>query len=508
MRKCLFLFFLGISISSCKENEIPRMGFGELSIAGIQLEGSNQTSTKENVWIHPFDNKLNLNFLNEDGQSYQLILNPTDFSKPYTIEIPYGNYTFSGNQLTGDFSEFIPLKIEGSLILNQEKQSLLLPANTEYGLITIAQANVSQKPIFISHPTSFFFERENIFYSYVKNGLSTTIEISIDSPTNKFKILNQFSGFQHIAKTIFKKGETENNGFQIADFTLIKEKIILDDQNKPLNLMPSILGNLDATLNESSGLAFINNRLFSINDQDNDAKIQEINPLDGSLIREISVENTSNKDWEDLAQSETHVFIGDFGNNRGIRKDLNVLKIPISDLLSSSSVIAEKIEFSFADQVDFSGSTELNNFDCESFFYLNNQLHLFTKNWKNNKTRHYILEDEISNQKISPLEEFDSQGLITGAALSADGKQIVLLGYENKGIISQSFIWLFSEFSGIKFFENNKRKTLLGSPSILSQTEGVIFRNENEIFISGEKINLAGISIPAKLSELNLTGLF
>jgi hypothetical protein len=507
MKRIILLVFWALVFSSCKENEKPRSGFGELTITGIQMLEGGQSSTIENTWIHQFNNTLNLNFINEDGQSFQVTLNPNDFSKSYSIEMPFGNYTYSGNQSAGDFSEFIPLKIDGTFQLNQERQSIILLADTEYGLITIAQSNSSQKPIFISHTSSSFFIKENVFYSYVKNGLNTTAEITIDGPLNKFRTINQITEFQHHAKTIVKKDEKQIDDFQKADFDLLKETILLDEENKPLNLKPSILDNLDLSLNESSGLAFINNRLFSVNDEGNTAKIQEINPLNGSLLREISIENVTNRDWEDLAQSDTHLFVGDFGNNNGTRKDLNILKISISDLLNSSSVTAEKIEFSFTDQVDFSGSMETNNFDCEGFFYLDNQLHLFTKNWENNRTRHYIINDQVSNQKVSPIEEFDSQGLITGADISEEGNTIVLLGYENKGIISQSFIWLLSDFDGTQFFSGNKRKTLLGSPSILSQTEGVIFRIDSEILISGEKINFTGIEVPAKLSEINLTGL-
>ncbi|WP_296699988.1 hypothetical protein [Algoriphagus sp.] len=508
MKKYIFLIFLVLVSYSCQENEKPRAGFGEVSITGVQLINGTPSIENENTWIHQFDNSLDLNFINEEGQSFQLTINPNDFSKPYTIELAFGNYTFSGEQFAGDISEYLPIKIEGSFNLSQEKQTINLPANTEYGLITISQSQTSQKPIFISDPSSIFFEKENVFYSYGKDGFKTSVEISIDAPSNKFKTITQFTRFQHLAKQIVKKDESATDNFELVDFIILKETILLDQDNKPLNLMPSIIDELDISMNESSGLAYIENRLFSINDEDNSAKIQEVDPLNGSLIREIVVENAINSDWEDLAQSDTHLFIGDFGNNRGTRKNLNILKISIQDLLSSSSVEAEKIEFSFADQFDFSGSVETNNFDCESFFFLDNQLHLFTKNWENNKTRHYLVQLDKPLQEILPIEEFDSKGLITGADISHDGKNIVLLGYENIGIASRSFIWLISEFSGNEFFSGTKRKTLLGSPSILSQTEGIIFRNHSEIFISGEKINFSGLEIPSKLSEINLAGLF
>lgn len=508
MRKLIFFILLVLAFSSCKEDEKPRSGFTDLSITGIQLIAGKTTNEKINGWDHIFDNSLSLNFVNEEGEAFQISLNPNDFVKPYSIELPYGNYTYSGEQVAENISEFLPIKINGSLRLNEEKQALVLMPNTEYGLITIAQSQVSQKPIFISDPSSIFSEKDNIFYAYGKDGTKVSVEISADAPSNKFRILNQFTEYQHLDKNIVKIGESPINNFGLVDFIILEETVLLDQENKPLNLMPSNLGELDISLNESSGLAYIENRLFSINDEDNSASIQEIDPSNGSLIREIIIENAINTDWEDLAQSDTHLFIGDFGNNRGSRKDLRILKIPISELLKSNNVIADKIEFSFADQIDFSGSVETTNFDCESFFYLNNQLHLFTKNWGDNKTRHYLIQTEKPQQEISSIEEFDSQGLITGADINQDGNKIVLLGYENKGITSKSFVWLISEFSGNEFFGGNKRKTFLGSPSILSQTEGVVFKNNSEIFISGEKISFSGIVIPAKLSEINLTGLF
>ncbi|MEN2281186.1 hypothetical protein AAGF08_03545 [Algoriphagus sp. SE2] len=508
MRKIIFFSFLILTFSSCKEDEKPRSGFTELSITGIQLIERNTSNEKDKSWDHLFGNSLNLNFINEEGQSFQLSLNPNEFEKPYSIELPFGDYTYSGQQISDDISEFLPIKISGSLKLSKDKQTHVLLAGTEYGLITIAQSQVSQKPIFISDPSFIFSEKENVFYAYGKDGIKTSVEISEDNPNNKFRIISQFSEYQHLEKNIVKKEESVNYKFEPVDFTIIEETILLDLENKPLNLMPFITSELDVSLNESSGLAFIQNRLFSINDEDNSASIQEIDPLNGQFIREVIIGNANNTDWEDLAQSETHLFIGDFGNNRGSRKDLNILKIPISELLNSNSVEAEKIEFAFADQIDFTGSVEGSNFDCEGFFYFNKQLHVFTKNWGNNHTRHYLIQIDKPYQEILPIEEFNTEGLITGADISNDGNDIVLLGYENKGITSKSFVWILSGYSGNEFFGGTKRKINLGSPSILSQTEGVVFRNESEIFISGEKINFSGLEIPAKLSELNLTGLF
>lgn len=503
------IFLLAFSfLFSCKEDEKPRPGNGILTVTGLDLKNIPLSNDNGTNWTHVLTNSMIVNFTNETNQTFQLELNPNHIEQSFSIELPLGNYTFHSISVSSDFSDVLPLKAEGQINLTQEKQSWRLPVDTDFSLLTLSQSPDSPAPQFTSHPSFQFNKNNEIYYSYIKSGIKTTIEVSSNTPSSSFQVISQSVPFQHVSKIIQKQNELVLEAFQKTDFELVQEKINLDLENKPTNLAPWIQAELGTSLNESSGLAYIDGRLFSINDEDNDPKIQELNPEDGQLIREIIVENAFNEDWEELAQSESHVYIGDFGNNIGSRKNLTILKVSKEELLNSSSITAQPIEFSFADQVNFSGPMEANNFDCESFFYLHNQLHLFTKNRGDGKTRHYVIEDELTKQNVSPIEEFDTQGLITGADLSPDGQVLVLLGYENKGIASQSFIWLFSDFSGTQFFSGRKRKVNLGSPSILSQTEGIVFQSTNEVLISGEEINIGGVYIPAKLSKMNLSGLY
>jgi hypothetical protein len=50
-----------------------------------------------------------------------------------------------------------------------------------------------------------------------------------------------------------------------------------------------------------------------------------------------------------------------------------------------------------------------------------------------------------------------------------------LLGYEDAGFTSRSFIWFFSEYSGTAYLSWKSTHIFSGSPSILSLTEGLIF---------------------------------
>ena len=39
-------------------------------------------------------------------------------------------------------------------------------------------------------------------------------------------------------------------------------------------------------------------------------------------VRTIKIDNAKNDDWEELAEDDEFIYIGDFGNNNGKRKNL------------------------------------------------------------------------------------------------------------------------------------------------------------------------------------------
>jgi hypothetical protein len=147
------------------------------------------------------------------------------------------------------------------------------------------------------------------------------------------------------------------------------------------------------------------------------------------------------------------------------------------------------------------------NYDCEAFFFSDNLLHLFTKNRGDGKTNHYTLDPSQSNSLASLNGSFDVKGLITAAGIDSQGN-ICLLGYEDAGFTSRSFVWLFSGYSGTAYLSGKSTRIFLGSPSLLSQTEGLIFEADGQVMISGERISVGGLTIPAKLSKIDLRGLF
>lgn len=264
----------------------------------------------------------------------------------------------------------------------------------------------------------------------------------------------------------------------------------------PTSYTPGQIALLPSGLDECSGLAFFANRLWTHEDGGTPDQLYVIDTLTGALLQIITIANADNLDWEDLAEDEEHLYIGDFGNNFGDRTDLRILKLKKSDLLAGTAT-PELIEFSFSDQAVFTPAQNANDFDCEAFFFWNDSLHLFSKNWLNFKTRHYVLPATPGSHVAQLRDSLAVQGQITGADITDDGKA-VLLGYNVS--TGETFLWLLFDFPGSRFFSGNKRKISLGSALLVSQPEGIVFRNETYGYICSERYS----ALPQKLLRFDI----
>jgi len=212
--------------------------------------------------------------------------------------------------------------------------------------------------------------------------------------------------------------------------------------------------------------------------------IYKVDTISGEIIQSITVLNAENTDWEDITQDEDNIYVGDFGNNNGDRKDLKVYKLSKSSIppIGNASVSAGVISFSYGDQHDFTPSYNANEYDCEAITCVDNMLYLFTKNWVSQTTRLYELPTVSGTYSILPVDSFDVDGLITGAGYSGDKNQVIMSGYKNY----KPFLFLLFDYYENEFFSGNKRRIdtdgLLGA-----QTEGICFKNGYNALLSCEK---------------------
>lgn len=251
------------------------------------------------------------------------------------------------------------------------------------------------------------------------------------------------------------------------------------------NLSLNLSGLLPNELKETSGLAITpGGKFWSHNDSGNGPNLYEVSS-GGGLLRTLFIENTQNKDWEDLAiDDQGRIYIGDFGNNSNNRQDLAIYRINNPDQLTADTTLADTISFSYANQRTFPPHTSEWNFDCEAFFWFQDSLYLFTKNRTNpfnGYTNMYRIPAETGTHSAILVDSFftglglKEQYWIAAADISPDGKRMILLGYDR--------LWLFHCYAGTDFFGGGVREMRLGG---LTQKEAVAFLNETELYITDE----------------------
>lgn len=130
---------------------------------------------------------------------------------------------------------------------------------------------------------------------------------------------------------------------------------------------------------ETSGLIFFNQKIITHNDSGDGPKLYEIDSLNGTISRIVTISNATHIDWEDISQDENYIYVADIGNNSGNRQNLKIYKVLKSDYLNSNDVTAEIISYSYEDQTDFSSQFNNNNFDAEAITVYQNTLLIFTK---------------------------------------------------------------------------------------------------------------------------------
>jgi hypothetical protein len=254
---------------------------------------------------------------------------------------------------------------------------------------------------------------------------------------------------------------------------------------------------ISKTLVESSGLQWAGNSLWSFNDGGGAAAIYRIDTLSDALLQTVNLEGATNVDWEDIAFDGTNFYVGDFGNNaNGARTDLKIYRFPLSaipDYTTNPTVTIpaaqiKVINFIYSDQprpiVD--SPANRTRYDCEAMIVDGGKIHLFTKNWVDTTSTHYVIADTAAGTYTAlPLETLATKYLVTGADKVPGQNIVALLGYVNYGF-GNHFMHLLSDFSGGLYFNGNKRRIDLPDASVMGQAEGITFRNSTYGYISNE----------------------
>ncbi|WP_268034932.1 hypothetical protein [Algoriphagus sp. PAP.12] len=489
---CIFL------LGACKEDEKPSPipeGHGRISISEIQLTNSDKNFPES------FEDEITISLTNQStSETNELTIHPNESPIQEFIVLPFETYLYSFQSAnSSEFSKEAQITLGGTFTLSNREQTVNLVGTRNNSRIVINSNKKIGLPS-LQAPSSVEFSNSNskLFQLYTNN----TGQIEIEVPYSSSK---SFSFFDQLElgseKTYQVELDASDNDYEV-------NTIKIDPEGNLLTLVGLEKSNLESSQNETSGLAWIEGRLFSINDGDNTNQVHELDPNTGKVLRSITIENSQNRDWEELAQSDTHLFIGDFGNNLGYRKDLAVYKVSISDLLTKTSVTGEKLNFIYPDQIDFT-SREDHRFDCEAMVFSNNQLHIFTKIPSTLDSDHYTLEINQENQNANFIESVQTDCMVTGAEIDSESGQILLLGIKPQGTKPyEQFLSLFGSIQGNGKLSSRTQFIKIGYLTIRGNTEGISLGENKQLLISSEQFSYSGFpEIPPKLSLFSLNGI-
>jgi hypothetical protein len=243
---------------------------------------------------------------------------------------------------------------------------------------------------------------------------------------------------------------------------------------------------LPKKLKEVSGMAYDTNTkmLWVLEDSGNPNALYALNANTGTIEKSLPILNTKNVDWEELTKDAAgNVYIGDFGNNDNVRQDLCIYKIAKAELKKSQAKPAYKISFSFPEQTDFPPKKAAMLFDTEAFFEYRGAFYLFTKNRSKNFDGTSLVY-KIANKpglqsarligKLKSCSNYNSCQ-ITGATISPDGTQVVLLCHDK--------VFVYNGFTGDNFLNGKRSQYNLNH---FSQKESICFLDSNQLLLADE----------------------
>lgn len=280
---------------------------------------------------------------------------------------------------------------------------------------------------------------------------------------------------------------------------------VIPDDDEPtsdstiIQIAPKIIGIIPFEVSESSGMVMTApGKIWSHNDSGGKNELYCID-FNGHVLKTLTISNATNVDWEELCtDQQNNIYIGDFGNNNNVRKDLRIYRIPDPETIPGMDVEAETIFFSYEDQAAFPPPVSERHFDVEAMVWKNDSLFLFTKDRSSSLagiTKLYKLPASPGTH-IARLAGSLSMGNTTTAArvTSAD----IHTASGDLALLTQEKLVVFRNYPGNQFFKGEK--TDYPFVPMPGQVEAIFFSGRNKLFMTEEIASVEN----GKLYELTL----
>lgn len=246
-----------------------------------------------------------------------------------------------------------------------------------------------------------------------------------------------------------------------------------------------LIKKLPDSLNEISGLTFLNDSTLVAHNDSGSEPILYFLSLKGELVHQVEIEDAKNVDWEAIASDGNFLYIGDIGNNNNKRKNLAIYKVSTKDILKQKSVKSEKILINYRDQKAFPPADSSLNFDAEAIVYYQDSLHVFTK-CRNKPFDGNSYQYTVSTQP--------GEYTLTKKNFVFIGKNGFYKDAVTDVTVHKDIFWFltYNRIIGYKLVSNKFEYVQTISLKPYTQKEGLV-TNDNQIFyISDEKQRILG----------------
>lgn len=244
----------------------------------------------------------------------------------------------------------------------------------------------------------------------------------------------------------------------------------------------------------TSSLFWLDGRLWTCNDH-GALKLFSLDTLSGAVDSVVDLGVTV-YDLEEVTLDSGYLYFGDFGDNKGVRSDLRILRLARRNL-AVGRFLFDTIAFHYPERTE----TWARNFDCEAFVAGADSLYLFTKQWISHNSVCYVLPKEPGSYAASRHFTLYVGGLVTGACYLPDQRCLALVGYS---MLVKPFVYLVDGFDDERFDQGLHRRTALANP-VATQTEGIASLDGIHFFLTHETLDLRIFSRKAALLRLNLS---
>ena len=230
-------------------------------------------------------------------------------------------------------------------------------------------------------------------------------------------------------------------------------------------------------LEETSGLAVLNDTLWTLNDSGNEATLYAISTKGKLLDKRIT--NKKNIDWEDMTIVNGNMIIADMGNNFGTRRNLYLLEV---DLSNGGANTLDSIPFNYPEQDNFDFQ-QATHFDAEGIVHIENKMVVFTKNRSTLTSEVYVISP--SGGPATKMGSLPVGSLITGADYLQESKTLALTGYKRD---DTQYLYVIDNFSLSAIADANINQYELNFNG--AQIEAISIIDAKNFWITSEETSL------------------